>query len=287
MNLFRELVTDNPMMVELYRRTRRFTLSKDNRQNVWIGIVLIAVVFVLAALFFAQAGSVTPWGMASIKLPLLCLALPLALHGAIAGERDRRSWDALCIAPVTDAQIVAGKFAVAIALMFIVHLIFLPIELAAVLTEDGRDRLADFLIAARLDAYTMAMGFFVASVSFLASARSRRPFPALGAAGGVFAALLAISIVTVVSGDAATMGKRWFQPVVAITNPVVHYVVMFDDGKSSSAEDISAHIKAAPEIGGALYALIGVGLLVFAARTLHDADQEIVPVPRKKTAPHA
>ncbi|MFX8512366.1 hypothetical protein ABTM04_21030, partial [Acinetobacter baumannii] len=80
---------------------------------------------------------------------------------------------------------VAGKFAFGLGVLTVVSLIFLPIELAALATEDNRNRLADFLIMLRLDLYTFLIGVFITSLSFLASARSRRPFAALGVTGGV------------------------------------------------------------------------------------------------------
>jgi ABC-type transport system involved in multi-copper enzyme maturation permease subunit len=283
MNLFRELVTDNPMMAEVFRRMRRFTLSKDHRQSLLTALALGVAVFLLTALTFAQSGAFTPWAIALIKLPLLCAALPLAMHGSIAGERDRRSWDALCAAPVTDAQIVAGKFAVGLTVLAAVWLAFLPMELSALVTEVNRDRLADALVTLRLDFYTLLVGMFVASLSFLASARSRRPFAALGATGGALGALLIVSNVLLFSASATDAKNRFYQPVVALLNPVLHLVQITDGSQNTWSRDMSLGWKLAPEFGALIYLALGIAMLVVATRTLHAADQEVVASSPKST----
>lgn len=274
------------MLAEVYRRTRRFALSTDNRQTMMICIGIGVGIFVLAALYCAQSGAATPWAIGLFKLPLIVAVIPLALHGSIAGERDRRSWDALCVAPVTDGQIVAGKFAAGLVLLLAVHLVVWPVQLAAFVTEDSvRNRWADFVMWVRLDVYTLAFGFFVTAVTFLASVRSRRPFPALGAAVGVLIGMFAISIASM-TGESSVLAKRAVQPLIVAVNPILHVAQIVDDGNSSWVQDASLHMKLAPEFGAVFYLAIGIGLLVFAARTLHAADQEVVPAPKTST-PHA
>ena len=280
MKAWRDLVTENPMLGEFYRRTRRFAVSKNNRQNIILAGVGIVVVFLTFALIFAQAPYFPGWGIACIKLPLFAFVVPLIVHGAVAGEREKRSWDAICCAPLTDAQVVAGKFLSAVSVIVVINLVIFPVELAAWMTQINADKADDLLRMFRLDFYTNSIALFLAAVAFLASARSRRPFNALGGVIGLVAGMVAVSVISM-SGDVRTLGDRFSTPLVAVLNPIVHVgAILSQHGTEEWVQATTAGIPFMPEIGALAYLALGAGALIIATKTLHFADQEVIAAPR-------
>ena len=283
MNAWTTLVSDNPMLAEFYRRARRFALSKNNRQNILISAGSLILVYVMFVLVFAQAPFFQAWGIAIVKLPLFAVVVPLVIHGAVAGERDKRSWDAICAAPLTDAQIVAGKFLSCVAVIAFIDILFLPVQLACLTMEKDTDRMVDLVAMGRLDLYTTAMALFIAAVTFLASARSKRPFTALGAVIGLFAGMMAVSIITVMGSNEA-FHSRFYTPIVALFNPIVHVsaIIWRPDQNDEWVKAVSGGVPFVPEFGAVIYLLLGAAALVFATKTLHHADHEAIVSPQAK-----
>src|SRR5207302_725971 len=69
--------------------------------------------------------SLSAMNMMYFQLVLLLFIGPLVLHSSIAGERERRSWDLLLIAPVTKAQLVVGKLISGLAILGAVFVLML------------------------------------------------------------------------------------------------------------------------------------------------------------------
>lgn len=66
---------------------------------------------------------------------VVTLALPSALHGAIAGERENRTWDLLRVAPLTKSQIVLGKASAGVRLVSGALQVLSPLVVISLITN--------------------------------------------------------------------------------------------------------------------------------------------------------
>lgn len=66
---------------------------------------------------------------------VVTLALPSALHGAIAGERENRTWDLLRVAPLTKSQIVLGKASAGVRLVSATLQVLSPLVVVSLITN--------------------------------------------------------------------------------------------------------------------------------------------------------
>ena len=132
--LWDDLVLKNPMLIEIQRFRRRFlSFSGSNTMNSAV-LALCLVCYAGLVLIVLQArGNISPLVIVMFQTGIFTIFAPGMLHGAIAGERERRSWDLLLVAPISKAQIVVGKFIGAMAALGIASVLFLfPILIAAV-----------------------------------------------------------------------------------------------------------------------------------------------------------
>jgi len=143
--------------------------------------------------------SISPIALIMFETAFLGVLAPMMLYNAIAGERERRSWDLLLAAPITKSQIVFGKFIGALAGLGVAFLLFqVPIEIAAASYEKAHWQT---VLNADLVSFTFLM--LVCSLTILFSARVKRGLMALGATLGSLLSVLVVipSIVGVGSAD--------------------------------------------------------------------------------------
>ncbi len=111
MNLYRSLISHNPMKAEI-RRFRNRYLRRGTKGGASFAVTVIALSFYVLLLIWIgtslREGAVM--AISQICLVAVTLGVPIAAYTMIAGERERRSWDLLLVAPITSAQIVVGKF---------------------------------------------------------------------------------------------------------------------------------------------------------------------------------
>lgn len=108
---FRELVTDNPMLIELKRFNRKFLgVSKSRGVNTATQVFAILLYLLLLGVTIQFRQLFQPSWIIQLQTFLLCFVVISLMHGTIAAEREKRTWDMLMTAPVTAAQVVVGKF---------------------------------------------------------------------------------------------------------------------------------------------------------------------------------
>jgi len=175
-----DLVTHNPMLIEITRFRRRYFAYRGNAMN---GVVLSLALLCYATLVLIVAQnemSISPISLVMLEVGLLTIFAPMTLYGAIAGERERRSWDLLLVAPISKAQIVVGKFIGSMTALGIAVVLFqLPILIAAV---GYKDNAWGPLVCAELLGISFLMS--VCAFTILISARVKRGLMALGAVLG-------------------------------------------------------------------------------------------------------
>ncbi|CAN5430214.1 hypothetical protein BH11ARM2_BH11ARM2_08830 [soil metagenome] len=184
-----DLITDNPMSIEITRFRRRFmTFSVPNSVNTAVALLVFALYAGLNLVVVNYAGDVDPQIVLFLQLFLFCVFAPSLLHGAVAGERERRSWDLLLAAPVTKAQIVVGKFLGAMAaLAAFSAAMLLPLLIAGF--SYRRFSPGGLMVGELL---TQSFAMMLCAFTLLISARVRRPFVAMGIVVGTLALVLIV-----------------------------------------------------------------------------------------------
>lgn len=139
MSRLNELVFQNPVRAESKRAFRRFfSLGLQGSVRV-AGPLIIGVLYLLTFCGFATLCYSSPNGEGVVPpevvihfMTFLALIIPvMTSHNAISGERERRSWDILRVSPVTQAQIVVGKFLSGAAVITAGWISFLPFVLVS------------------------------------------------------------------------------------------------------------------------------------------------------------
>ena len=109
-NLWREMVTENPLIEEGRREQRRFfRMAAGSGQfgRIVIGIAALFYVWLLIESAVAHADLTMIYSY--VELIALTLCLPGSIYGAISGEREKSTWEALILTRLTPWQIIAGK----------------------------------------------------------------------------------------------------------------------------------------------------------------------------------
>src|SRR3954464_6373605 len=98
MRLWQTLVGENPMLIEVRRYRRRlFGGGRPNGVNIAV-LTLGAVCYVGLLLIVGNGnGSIPPIVIIFIQTFIFSLAAPAFLNSAIAGEREKRTWDLLLV----------------------------------------------------------------------------------------------------------------------------------------------------------------------------------------------
>lgn len=286
MNWVRANITDNPMMAEVGRFQsviKGKTASAMGVRAILLFAILISGLIGYATLY--GGGNTPPMVALFACLSYCCLTIPLRFYGAIAGERERRSWELLRVAPVTHLQITFGKFATAVALIFLIHAIFLPTYLLQAITYDnpmvysmsaGYDRGDGFSPIRTIigELFSLAISLFVAALTLFFSARSKRSFTALALTLGslaVYLMVLPMLYATIVRDEFLMI---LFHPFVAL------FTLM-------SQRDVWAYGTNMVDYNGAiafnffLMCAFTLIFLVYAAKTLHFADNLVKFSPRR------
>lgn len=275
-----DLITQNPMMAEVTRFRKRFLSFRGSSVavNGGIGIVLVCyALFAVGCVYYR--GDLDPLILIIWFLGLMIFAIPLMLHGAIAGERERRSWDMLLVAPITHAQIVIGKFMGAMtALGMAFGLYMIPVLIDAVYSPNLK--VVNLLLAC----ITVIMqGAALVATTILISGRVKRPLIALGVSIGIV--LTYYFFVPIFISSLQNFTGSF---LAGFTSPftVIQRLMMDEvERPPTQAGDFSIYdlSKYTLVFSHFLYQLVlTVSILTWAMKTLIFADNEVKFIPKKK-----
>ena len=282
MSSLRFYFKDNPMMVEITRFRRRFLGGSSLNSVIFAMCALIYVG--LVALVWNYRESANPIILIFLQTLIFTLLGPAMLHGAIAGERERRSWDFLLVAPVTHGQIVVGKFMGAAAAILTCAVAFLlPIGIGAVsygsyhysaFGSQPQETVGLGLII-QAEMLSVSWGFLVCAATLFFSARCRRPFIALGAILGLMIGGLIIWPILI---SAAGFSREidflvFFHPFWALAR--------LEMGRSRMSDPYGLAFGL-PQILS--YIVLSIVFLVWTEKTLRFADSEVKFLPQQKNA---
>lgn len=270
-SLWQNLIVGNPMLIEITRfRRKYFTFGGTAASSAVLALALVCYVG-LVMVVLSGKGEIPPIALVIFQTGVLTLLAPSMLHGAIAGERERRSWDLLLVAPITKAQIVVGKFIGAMAAIGITMMLCLfPVLMAAVTYR--RTNWHDLFLS---ELVSGSFALFVCALTLLLSARVRRGFMALGASLGTLAVLLVILpiLFAVLSG-----GGQGSAELTLMLHPFMALSMILAHGERSiySSEPTS---YVAPSLWGYpqifVYVVLTIVLVVWATKTLVFAENDV------------
>lgn len=287
-NLFETLVTKNPMTVEVRRAARRYLTFSNSNGTVTFGLLLAIILYAILFLTVVNMrGDFNPKIVLWIHLFVSSLVAPMTLHASIAGERERRSWDMLMVAPVTHAQVVVGKLLGGLAVQVAIAAALLLPTLVAAVSYGRQDGLSLYGLF-RLELVLLATGAFCSALTMLISARVKRGFVALGVSFTVLLLIFVffpIILLTLGGGGTPEMNDLVFgwHPAYALTTVDARTYTYLGYPSYSGPRDsfFAGWVQAL-----AMFAF-AVIFTMWTVRTVAFADNEVRFLPGKKKGTNA
>jgi ABC-type transport system involved in multi-copper enzyme maturation permease subunit len=209
MRWWQDLISDNPMMIETKLFFRKFFGAHAIANTLAIVAIATLLSLLIGLLYVYEIPYVGP---AIAALAVLTLVIPILLHGAIAGERERRSWEMLLVAPITNAQIVIGKFAGSAQAILVIVGAF---AVAIVIADFPRgDRLASAPVVIGV---VLTFALLVAGFTMLISSFSKRSITAISVVYGcMFFALVVLPALITASSPRSDEFALYLNPFFAV-----------------------------------------------------------------------
>lgn len=183
------LFVTNPIYEEATRACRKFFRAAGGPG---MGMAYAGIIFIALLYFWILAEIVmNPGGWTAlilfIQLTIVTLAMPISIYGAVAGERERSTWEALILTRLTPGQIVVGKIAWRLVGLLILMGIFLVPLLVGSFGHSPLDGAGALLFKAEL--MTFAWGFVLCAFGLWVSTNTRH---SVTSAALIFITLLAV-----------------------------------------------------------------------------------------------
>ncbi|MEQ1932460.1 MAG: ABC transporter permease subunit [Fimbriimonadaceae bacterium] len=263
----RELFIENPLLIEFKRNLRRFFLvGRGKGANLGIFTMAILIYFFIFMIVFSVRTYLEISAIVVTQLVLLSFIVPAIMHGTIAGERERRSWDMLLVAPISNKQIVYGKFMSGAAMIGLMLVLFWPL----ILILFPYDVHAPFSVVLGQQLTVAGYGVFVAGLSIYISSRCNRAFSAnLIIFGTVFILLVVLPIFL-----AMALSRGPDQSIVWFFHPFWTVLTMETSGASSSGgrDQLTAGYGIIQSLS---YLAAAFALLSFAEASFRSIDQRV------------
>ncbi len=262
----RDLFLDNPLLIEFKRSVRRFLgVSKHSAVNATLLVICCLLYGLLLLITIANRQAMSPVAIIYVQTFLFCLIVPANLHGAIAGERERRSWDLLLAAPIQNIQIVAGKLASGLAAVGTTFLLML----APTLIAWTGDTDATFGRVIRAELISFGFAIALASITLLISAWSKRAY---GAQLLAYVFLMSTQVVylvfvQVLISSTFASGEGSVSAFLLFLHPFYSIAMTWGSAQESS-------IWFSGILNFAVYFAIAVAVFFATVRTLQSADGE-------------
>lgn len=264
--MLKEIFSSNPLLLDLRRSVRRFFgVGRQGKLNLAVSTISALVYGLVLLISWTSREYVSPISYIVVLNVLLCLIVPAAMHGAIAGERERRSWDFLMVAPITNAQIIAGKFLSGLGLIALLTVLFLPMMLISFF---GKSDFTFLRVAATLFV-TLTYAIFLNAFSLYISSRAKRAFAAnLSIYGFQFLGLIVYPVVVLILSQGASETWAFF------LHPFMVNAALWQSDSGSSFRADSILLTGGGLIQSITYILMALALLGWTEATLRDMDRK-------------
>jgi ABC-type transport system involved in multi-copper enzyme maturation permease subunit len=271
LSAFKNLVTENPMLVEMSRHKRRFLESgRGKGVNTMVLVVAMVAYLGLLMIVFNFSGEIPPDALVHLQTGVFAIIAPAILYGSIAGERDRRTWDLLLVAPITRRQIVAGKFIASLAGLAIGWALFLfPTMITAITYKSyGRPPYPIFGALLLQELVSISFGILACALTLFFSARAKRAFAALAMSLGTMFVLLVV--VPIFAGILGVV-DQFFYDATTFFHPMYIIGGMFAQPNNYGGTVVPPdYYFGVPQT--LVYLFTSIALMEIASRTLTHAD---------------
>lgn len=250
---WQELVVENPVLEESVREQRKFfkTASEGSKTGprIIIGIALFFYAWLVVQASLAHEDGTEVFSY--IELIALTLVLPGSIYGAISGERERSTWEALVLTRLTPAQIVAGKLLWRLRMMlYIAGIVLIPMLVSRVSDTHSDDITGGSVWMSQ--AMILSWGILLSTFSLWASSCTKRSVTTLAIVAVTLIGLL-IALPTLYSIFAGIQGDDTHDSVLyqAITafNPFTVLGLIFRPDSAGYRMDGAA----GTELGSGFY----------------------------------
>jgi len=240
---FKDYTYENPILLEAKRFGRRFMGISRGKGGHAAYLVLTSVIYLLLlvmALCYREAFSAG--GMIVFQTILMCVLVPSIAQNAVAGEREKRTWELLVAAPIYRSQIVIGKFISILIVLTVLTIAFIP--LIAVSVSPTSETFPGVMLAECISlgfgASLAALGTFISAITSRSLACQSMIYVATFIWLVVYPSLIsAISSLQFMNGSSThTDGLYFMQPISAIFTVSATNHGIFDPTNSS---DLSAY----------------------------------------------
>lgn len=190
--VLRRLFLSNPILEEATRAWRKFFRVAGGPSK---GVSYVAVAIIVFFYFWILAEVMLSRGDLStvilyFQLIVVTLVMPISVYGAIAGERERTTWEALILTRLTPGQIVAGKVLWRlVGLLILMGLFLVPLLVGTGNGVHSYPRRASGGALFQAEVMTFAWGFVLCAFGLWVSANTRR---SVTSAALIFISLLAV-----------------------------------------------------------------------------------------------
>lgn len=185
----RRLFLTNPLLEEATRAWRKFfrVAGGPGRGVSYLVVGIIALIYLwLLAEIVVSRGDATD-GILFFQLVIVTLVMPTSVYGAISGERERTTWEALILTRLTPGQIVAGKVLWrAVTLLILMAVFLVPLLVSRLVNYSNRSSTGIFLLE---ELMTFTWGLGLCAYGLWVSANTRRSVTSIAL---IFISLLAV-----------------------------------------------------------------------------------------------
>ncbi|HRJ27589.1 MAG TPA: ABC transporter permease subunit [Fimbriimonadaceae bacterium] len=275
---------ESPLLGERKRAIRKImnpTTSKGT--NTAIRALILLLYLVLAVYGLSVDNSALLAVISFALLTALCFLTPALLHSAIAGEREKRTWDFLAVAPLTASQIILGKFSAGMSAVLMLMLACSPFFLMSTFRPVDPEMSLSYpttfvtqpqyvlYIALTILTFSMALAAF----SILISSRSRRAFTAQGVILGLEALVLLIfpTFLSAISTDRIYVRLLTALSPYSSVSGSLDRAVEGSDFYGVGSDALPMLIP--PLIPCATYLIFTVLCLIWSERTIRFADNDV------------
>lgn len=267
----RRLFLTNPLLEEATRAWRKFFRVAGGPGKgvsyLVVGIIALIYLWLLAEIVVYQ-GDLSDM-LLFVQLTVVTLVMPTSVYGAISGERERTTWEALILTRLTPGQIVAGKVLWRVVTLLILMAVFLVPILVSRLVADpassgSANRSAGVFVLEELMTFLWGLG--LCAYGLWVSANTRRSVTSIAlifvSLLGVLALLPALFSILMPGSDMADFGGNYGMWLIMHINPFYALTQMLSSQRYPYSEDMGPSLGFGAW-GGFQAVIYAIGTVVF------------------------